>query len=324
MTNEERRAARTELRELAAKELFESERADFIRGVKKALTRVRRRQAAIERDIARIGDAAALADRAQLFVVEAARAPRGVTELTATDWSTGEAVTQTMSVESARTAREQVEAIFRRARRLKLGKGVADKRLADAKTTEAALLSLQSEAVIAVSSAELDALIVGAVKAAPGDFARPGGDDISGRPSAKRSAEPAPSRPYRVFSGNSGKRILVGRGASHNDELTLHVAKPRDLWLHAKGHTGAHVVVPLEKNATCPADLLVEAAHLAAHFSSARGELVVEVSYTPRRYIRKPRGSAAGLVAVDREKVIVVRINAATLAELLAREQIAS
>jgi predicted ribosome quality control (RQC) complex YloA/Tae2 family protein len=92
------------------------------------------------------------------------------------------------------------------------------------------------------------------------------------------------------------------------------------MWLHAKGATGAHVIVRLEKGRSCPADLLVEAAHLAAHFSSARDEGVVEVEYTSRRYVRKPRGSPPGLVVVDREKVILLRREEQTLRRLLESE----
>jgi predicted ribosome quality control (RQC) complex YloA/Tae2 family protein len=115
----------------------------------------------------------------------------------------------------------------------------------------------------------------------------------------------------------------VGRKAADSDVLTLRVAKPHHLWLHAKGRSGAHVVIPLEKGKSCPPALLVEAAHLAAHFSKARNELVVEISYTPRRYVRKPRGSAPGLVVVDREKVLALRQSRETLQKLLEREIVA-
>jgi predicted ribosome quality control (RQC) complex YloA/Tae2 family protein len=115
--------------------------------------------------------------------------------------------------------------------------------------------------------------------------------------------------------------VLVGRGAKDNDDLTLHVARPYHLWLHAKGTTGAHVVVTLKKGESCPAELLVDAAHLAAHFSDARGEKVVEVTYVQKRYVRKPRGAAPGSVQVDREKVIVLRVEAERLARLLAEPE---
>ena len=136
---------------------------------------------------------------------------------------------------------------------------------------------------------------------------------------ARPRAQP-PLPPYRTFLSSSGARLLVGRGADRNDDLTFHVARPHDLWLHAKNRAGAHVVVPLDRGASCPADLLVDAAHLAAHFSEARDEAVVEVQYTPRRHLRKPRGSAPGLVVVDREKVLVLRREDARIRALLDRE----
>ena len=133
------------------------------------------------------------------------------------------------------------------------------------------------------------------------------------------AAQP-PLPPYRTFLSASGARILVGRSAEKNDALTFHVARPHDLWLHAKNRTGSHVVVPLDKKGSCPGDVLVDAAHLAAHFSEARDEALVEVQYTPRRYLRKPRGSAAGLVVVDREKVLLLRREDDRLRALLERE----
>jgi len=83
------------------------------------------------------------------------------------------------------------------------------------------------------------------------------------------------------------------------------------------------VVVPLEKGHEAPADLLVDAAHLAAHFSEWRGETQVEVTYVARRHVRKPRGSPPGLVTVDRDKTLVLRVDPARLAALLAREEAA-
>jgi predicted ribosome quality control (RQC) complex YloA/Tae2 family protein len=76
----------------------------------------------------------------------------------------------------------------------------------------------------------------------------------------------------------------------------------------------------LPKGASLTAEVLVEAAHLAAHFSDASEEAIVEVTYTPRRFVRKPRGAAPGAVVVDREKVITLRRDEALLRRLLASE----
>ena len=48
----------------------------------------------------------------------------------------------------------------------------------------------------------------------------------------------------------------------------------------------------------------------------------MDVQYTPKRYLRKPKGSAIGAVVVDREKVIALRFDAALLRQLLEREEV--
>jgi len=291
----------------------DEQRESLLRALTKAANRVQRRRDAVRGDLARAEAAGAMAENARLFVAEAARAPRGAARLVAVDWSSGQAVEVEMPLDPARGAREQVEAAFKLARRLKDGVAITRARLAGADEVHRELAALIAR-VTADSEIDLDAVSDLARRAAPRDFAVPRA------PSPGRRARPLPRPPYRAFVGASGLRILVGRGAAHNDALTLHVARPRDLWLHAKGRAGAHVVVPLDKGASCPPDLLVEAAHLAAHFSDARDEDVVEVQYTPRRYVRKPRRSAPGLVVLDREKVIVLRRDDATLKCLLERE----
>ena len=80
-------------------------------------------------------------------------------------------------------------------------------------------------------------------------------------------------------------------------------------------------MVPLQRNETCPEELLLDAAHLAAHFSDARGESTVEVSYTGKRYVRKPRGSAPGQVTLECEKVIALQLEPARIEHLLSRER---
>jgi ribosomal quality control pathway NFACT family protein/fibronectin-binding protein A (FbpA) len=286
------------------------------RALVKAIARLDRRVAAVQGDLGRIQGAASDAERARLFVAQAAQAPRGATKLVAIDWSSGEGKPVEIALDPARGAQEQLAALFKRARRLKEGGRIAVERLADARKARSALASLV-DVIETRPDAALDRLAAEARAAAPRDFRF----ESSGASRAgPRSRVQAPHPPYRTFTGMSGARIFVGRGAAHNDALTFRIASPHHLWLHAKNRSGAHVVVPLEKGQTCPADVLVEAAHLAAHFSEAREEVLVEVQYTPRRYLRKPRGSAPGLVVVDRENVIVLRREDPLLRRLLERE----
>jgi predicted ribosome quality control (RQC) complex YloA/Tae2 family protein len=294
-------------------------RQELSRALAKGTARIGRRIEAIRGDLGRIAEADGIAAQASSFVAAAARAPRGARELTVTDWSNGEPRSITLAIDPARPALAQVEAMFKRARRLKVGAAIAGKRLGEAESASAKLTVVKARLAEAATLEAIEPLVREARAAAPRDFAlAEAGTGGAGRePRAGVTA----SRPFKLFLDESGERILVGRGAAHNDALTFKVARPHDLWLHAKGQKGAHVIVPLEKNRTCPGELLVDAAHLAAHFSDAREEGVVEVQYTPRRHLRKPRGSAPGLVVVDREKVLVLRVERDRVARLLGAEQ---
>jgi predicted ribosome quality control (RQC) complex YloA/Tae2 family protein len=282
----------------------------------RALARITRRITAVRGDLARAEEADALAHRAQLFVAEAARARRGATRLVATDWSSGEPREVVLEIDPSRDAQQQVNAMFQRARRLKEGARISLERLGAAERTHAALETIATELSTA-EEPDLASLAARARAAAPRDFHAPPAEGTAA-PSKRKQDQAKP--PYRTFLASSGVRILVGRNAEKNDELTLHVARPRDLWLHAKNRKGSHVVVPLAKGAVCPPEVLAEAAHLAAHFSDAREEDLVEIQHTARRYVRKPRRSPPGLVVLDREKVMLLRRHPEVLRALLERE----
>jgi predicted ribosome quality control (RQC) complex YloA/Tae2 family protein len=112
----------------------------------------------------------------------------------------------------------------------------------------------------------------------------------------------------------------VGRSARDNDALTFKAARGNDLWLHARGVQGSHVIVP-DPGPTPPGDLLLEAALLAGHFSSARGADQVEVAWTRRKHVRKQKGAPPGAVVYAQEKTLRVRLGGEGLAALLAREE---
>jgi predicted ribosome quality control (RQC) complex YloA/Tae2 family protein len=310
-----------ELAHAVAADAVEAHRTDLLRILDRAHQRIVRRQEAVRGDLAKIGAADRIASQAQWLVAEAARAPRGATKLAVTDWSSGEAVVVEVPLDPARSAKEQVAAMFKRAKRLRLGARIAEERLAQANAQLAAIDEARTKSASARTLADLDTVIAGAKRAAPRDIALSGTAAGAGGPGARGKM---PRVPYRSFFGRTGRKLLVGKTAADNDALTLHVARPHDLWLHAKDRTGAHVVVSLDKGQSCAAEDLVDAAHLAAHFSEARDEKVVDVQYTDRRYVRKPRKSPPGAVVVDREKVLVLRVEPAILRALLEREELSS
>ncbi|GAI14067.1 unnamed protein product, partial [marine sediment metagenome] len=55
-----------------------------------------------------------------------------------------------------------------------------------------------------------------------------------------------------------------------------------------------------------PQAVIKEAALLAARFSKLKGETRVEVSHTPVKYVRKPKGAPLGLVILTQEDTLTV------------------
>lgn len=125
------------------------------------------------------------------------------------------------------------------------------------------------------------------------------------RPSAKQMvAESVPGA--RRYRSSDGFEILVGRAARDNDYLTFRVARPHDLWLHAADYPGSHVVVRNPQRTEIPHRTIIEAAQLAAAFSQARRDSKVDVHYTQRKFLAKPKGGAPGLVRMSSFRSITV------------------
>ncbi|WP_187261965.1 NFACT RNA binding domain-containing protein [Pontibacter beigongshangensis] len=122
--------------------------------------------------------------------------------------------------------------------------------------------------------------------------------------STKQQAQP--EIPFRVFA-SEGFKILVGKSAKNNDVLTQRHTHKDDLWLHAKDVSGSHVVIKHQAGKTVPVTVLEKAAQLAAYYSKRKSDSLCPVLYTPKKYVRKPKGSAPGSVVVEREKVLLVK-----------------
>ena len=122
----------------------------------------------------------------------------------------------------------------------------------------------------------------------------------AGGKSEKEEAERFKSYEYAGF------KILVGRNARNNDELTQKFAHKNDLWLHAKDVAGSHVIIQHQSGKKFPKNVIEYAASMAAYYSKRKNETLCPVVYTEKKYVRKVKGAAKGEVMVDRETVVMV------------------
>ncbi|HET9553558.1 MAG TPA: NFACT family protein [Anaeromyxobacteraceae bacterium] len=234
---------------------------------------------------------------------------RGAPEVELTEWTAEGARPVRVALDPALGPRENMERSYRRFRRIAESAARVAARAAEVRQRAEAVAALLAEVERAPEEAlprlEKEARRLGA----------------GPRPAqVARRRRDAPLPPYRAFRSLAGLAILVGRGAAENDELTKRVARGNDLWLHARGQAGAHVVVRLGK-APIDQETLLDAAHLAVHFSDARGEPQAEVASTRAKYVKKPKGSALGAVTYSQEKVLLLRVEPRRLERLLAEEE---
>jgi predicted ribosome quality control (RQC) complex YloA/Tae2 family protein len=296
-----------------AEHAIERLRADFSRRLKAQRRRTERRLSAIESDIARAASAAELRRHASLLLMSLHELPRGCAQVEVVDPEADPPARITLEIDPALGPGRQADAWFTRARKLERGAAIAAER---ARLARRELASCDEALAKVAAARSLEQLQATAPAGEPQNEARP-----SRKGKSKADKGKAERLPYRKFVGSGGRAILVGRGAADNDRLTLDHARPHDLWLHARDDAGAHVIVPLERDEACSPELLCDAATLAAHFSQARGEARVDVLYTPRRYVAKPRKAEPGRMRVTSEKVFQLRLEAPRLRRLLASER---
>lgn len=112
---------------------------------------------------------------------------------------------------------------------------------------------------------------------------------------------------FRRFRVEGGLEVFAGKNARNNDELTGRFTRPNDIWLHARGTSGSHVVLRWgNTDENPPGRALEQSAMIAAYYSGSRGSGLVPVAWTRRKYVRKPKGAAPGAVVMTREEVILV------------------
>jgi predicted ribosome quality control (RQC) complex YloA/Tae2 family protein len=124
--------------------------------------------------------------------------------------------------------------------------------------------------------------------------------------SQKPAKKSTPAKgPYRLLSLGDRWEIYVGTSAVGNAAVTFDVADADDLWFHARGVPGAHVILRTG-GGTPPEDIVERAAQIAAFHSAARGSTSVDVDVALRRHVKKIPNAPPGLVRYANERTLRV------------------
>jgi predicted ribosome quality control (RQC) complex YloA/Tae2 family protein len=276
---------------------IETRREHLLSLARAGLEKKRRTIAALEKDLARMGEAESLRQRGELLKTALHRLEEGASSVEVTDWSTGEARPLRIPLDPTRTPVENLQRLFDRYKKLARGAALIAPHLEAAWDAEQRLSSF----LTSIQSAELDELVT--LEHALSDFGL-----RAQAPPAQRKREHQ-RLPYRRFESLDGTELLVGRSARDNDALTFHVARGSDIFLHARDVPGSHVILRRKDRTEPSQEALLDAASLAAFASRARHDTVVDVLWTERKHVRKVKGGAPGLVQTAATRNIPIRID---------------
>lgn len=127
----------------------------------------------------------------------------------------------------------------------------------------------------------------------------------------KKASKPVKAKRRKLpqtptFTSPEGFTIYVGKSAQHNEYVTFELGDRNDLWLHARGMPGSHVIIKTQGREV-PEKTLEMAAALAAYYSKGQTSTKVEVTYAPQRFVRKVKGPHPGLVTYSNDKAVSVK-----------------
>ncbi len=117
---------------------------------------------------------------------------------------------------------------------------------------------------------------------------------------------------------SSGYTLIAGRNSKENDEILRYDAKGNDIWLHVRDYPGGYVIIKNVKGRDVPFSVILDAAHLAVHYSRAKDEKIVDLYYTYVKYLRRIKDGKTGLVLVQQEKNLSLNVEKERIKRILS------
>jgi predicted ribosome quality control (RQC) complex YloA/Tae2 family protein len=285
-------ATRAVADEIESRTLLARAKTPLLRDIRRRKRKVETRRDRLTERERRFDKALELRKTAQLLAASGQDMDRRLETIQVRDYFTEDAGKREVRLDASKTLRENIDRMFKEYRKAERGLKMVGRQLKDAEAMRRRLED-QERRVEAIGDWN-------AWQARGGSTMRPEAEP------ARHSRE-KPSRRRRSGIWIDGHEVLFGRNGRENDELTFHVASADDFWLHVADYTGAHVIVRNPERAdTLDSIVLERAAQLAAYHSQARNSGKVDVHYTRRKFVTKPRNAKPGLVRLREFETVTV------------------
>lgn len=284
---------------------------DLRRVLKTAADRLQKKLKLLRADLATLAEADRLRHEGELLLAFAHEVPEGAKSFTAPDVGDGMGA-MTITLEPHRTAVENANLRFARYHKLRRAAEKIPEQIARTELDLARVAQIQTDLDLAESLADLAHVRAEIAEARLGQVNR---DALAakpkrktppkGKPSAKGKAPAKPRQggePLRLTTPE-GFTIYVGKNSYQNDHVTFDLGTGGDIWLHARGVPGAHVIIKAGGRPV-PQPILQRAAGLAAWYSQSRTAGSVPVDYTEQRYVHHLKDGGPGMVTYSKEKTL--------------------
>jgi predicted ribosome quality control (RQC) complex YloA/Tae2 family protein len=298
--------------------------------VQSALETLSRKTASLERELSKARTLEDTMKRANLIVSNLYRLPPGTDSVEVEDWENGgELITLTLNTKDYNSAQEESDTLFALARKMKRGSKIVEELMQQSlegeQILQKAMLGLESISTIAdegddgtLMDEEKLMLIQDTLQrtSSKTGFKSPAVTESTTAQSSrsrafnKSNARESNNKPNpRVLKSPSGHQVLVGRNRRDNEAICFQLSKPTDIWMHARGCPGAHVLLCVRRGSPeVKEEDMQFAANLAAFYSNARTETKAAITTAEPKHITKPRGAPMGAVSLRQEgKTIIGR-----------------
>ncbi len=254
-----------------------------------------RRLADIETEMAQQENAETFKQKGDLLLANRQRLKRGMTGIEVVDYFSQEAAVLRIELDPVLTPQENVERYYKRHRKLTRGIDHSLRRYEETQSELEWLGQLEYQLNSDLQKADLE------------DIAEELREMkiLREKTTLHQRRTTSAAKPNETTSP-SGLRVIWGRSNRQNDAITTRILKPGDLWYHAKGIPGSHVVLKSSEQQTFSEADRLFAASIAAGYSKGRNDTKVEVIEAEAKSVKKSKGYKPGMVSVKEFNSIYV------------------
>ena len=286
----------------------DSLKKDLVARLNRKAKRARAKIAGLEARLIAVDGSERVQQDGELLKAALGTIQRGMKSIELQDWFAEDAGLRTIELDPKLSPQQNVERYFERYRKLVRARETLPQERAEA---EARLMRIE-EFLVRARADDCDP------EKLDRDAQSQGLLDKKQVADPRKRKAPAPRLPYRSFHTRRGSEIRVGRSARDNDALSTRLSRGNDMWFHTADAPGSHVVLCLEGRKEAEEEELLDAMHLAVHFSPLKSAAKASVHVARCKEVHKPRGAKPGLVTLSGGRNVMVRMQPERLKRLLA------